>query len=1030
MVWNLLRTGQSMNAPRACLLALAGLIVSDASGQLVPFVLPWNDATPSLTDFSALNTPIGPEARVTVSPDGHFQAAGKRVRFLGLNFAGDSPFLPTNKAEAVAARLAKFGVNNVRFHHLDAPWAAGGGLLAYTSTSSRTINAAQLERVHFLVARLKAHGIYANLNLLVGREYRSGDGLGAEVTQISDWKDQHVLGFFNDTALGLQQQYATGLLAPTNRFTGLSLARDPAVSFVEIINENGLLQKWFDAGLDKLPPVYASQLGGRWNDWLAVRYADDAALLAAWKPIDEALGANLLKNGAFASGLTSWNPEQHDTARATFTRTLDFTGGQASAKIQVTAVGSQSWHVQFNQPGLRITAGRPYTLTFWAKADQATTLDVAVMRAYGDYGPVGYAQTLNLSSGWQSFTATFQAPVTDANVRVNFGGIGTKLVTVWLADVRFQPGGKIGTLPSGASLVSRTVPNVRYAGDGFAGTVDARKDWVRFLRDLEHRYYAAMVAHVRSLGYPGLIFGTIMANSPATVQSQLDVIDGHAYWQHPQFPRQPWDAIDWTVPNVSLVNTVADDNPLSGLARQRVQGKPFTVTEYQHPSPNQYGAEGPLLLAAYAGLQDWDGLWLFDYGPGNDSVAMGRIRGFFDTAQHPTKMANLLLAAHLFRRADVGVAVKEYTLPLKPDAEIDTLVSRAGAWSLFNGSQLGMPGKMALVSRVNTSVGPDATGLATPPSAPSGSVLTSDTGELRWDLATAGKGLVSFNTPRTKALIGFAANRVVTLGEVTIRPGLNLLGWMTLGLTLTEGDSLAAGGRALLIASGQTENTGMRWKDANKNSVGNQWGNAPTLTEVVPFALTLPVGTNRVRVWTLDPRGQRRTELQPAGDATSATLNVTTNAATIWFEIEIQPPPTGYALWRELNFTPAELADPAASGDFATPANDGVPNLFKYAYGLPAKLPAPPEALPHGSVFTAVDQPYLALSYQRSKSVADLNFVAESSPDLSRWFGGPDAVLTAAVQDLGATERVTVRDVVPVNRAPGRFLRLRVQRMP
>jgi hypothetical protein len=179
-----------------------------ASAQLVPFVLPWNDASPGVTDLSAMNRPIDSSATVSVDANGHFVARGERIRFLGMNFAGDSPFMPTNKADAVAARLAKFGVNNVRFHHMDAPWATGGGLLSYTVNSSRNVNLAQLERLHFLVSRLRAHGVYANINLLVGREYRSGDGLGAEITQVTDWKDQHILGLFDDAALALHQEYA------------------------------------------------------------------------------------------------------------------------------------------------------------------------------------------------------------------------------------------------------------------------------------------------------------------------------------------------------------------------------------------------------------------------------------------------------------------------------------------------------------------------------------------------------------------------------------------------------------------------------------------------------------------------------------------------------------------------------------------------------------------------------------------------------------------------------------------------------
>ena len=189
----------------------AGLLLRCTHGpaQTIPWVLPWNDATKSLTDFSALNTSITTN-RVGADTNGHFVVNGSRVRFLGVNFAGDSPFTPTNYTEGVAARLAKFGVNCIRFHHMDASWAYNGGLLSYTAASSTNFNATNLERLHFMVSRLKAHGIYSDINLLGGRHYRFGDGLGTEVTNGMDWKTAHALGFFyghdpNVLALGADE---------------------------------------------------------------------------------------------------------------------------------------------------------------------------------------------------------------------------------------------------------------------------------------------------------------------------------------------------------------------------------------------------------------------------------------------------------------------------------------------------------------------------------------------------------------------------------------------------------------------------------------------------------------------------------------------------------------------------------------------------------------------------------------------------------------------------------------------------------
>lgn len=998
------------------------------AAEPVPFVLPWNDATPGVTDFSSLNPPIEAGSRVTVDAQGHFAVNGRRVRFLGMNFAGDSPFMPTNKADGVAARLAKFGVNNVRFHHLDATWATGGGLLNYTATSSRNIRAAQLERLHFLVARLKAHGIYANINLLVGREYRSGDGLGTEVTTM-DWKDQHILGFFNDTALALHQEYATQVLTPVNPFTGLSLAADPAVAFVEIINENGILQKWYDGGLDRLPSRYAGQLQSLWNDWLAARYEDDAALRAVWHPLNEPLQANLLKNGTFAGGVTSWRLEQHAGAAATFTRTSDFHGGPAG-RVTVTKTGS-SWHVQVNQANLPVTAGQVYTLTFSAKADAPTGLDVSVMQAHDPWEAIGFSRTVQLGADWQSYTNVFiGAPTgggTDNNARVNFGGLGTRLGSVWFADVRFQKGGSLGNPPAGATLAQRNLPNVRHSGDGFTGTAGARKDWLRFLRDREVAYYDAMVGHVRArCGYPGLIFGTIMANSPATVQNRLDVIDGHAYWQHPQFPGQPWDAVNWIVPNRSLVNTTNSDNPLLGLSRQRIQGKPFTVTEYQHPSPMHYGAEGPLLLAAQAALQDWDGLWLFDYGPGHDGVAMGRIRGFFDTAQHPSKMANLLLAASLFRRGDLATLRNEVFMALTPDRELDLLLN-ASAWSVFHSGQLGVPASWAFNTRLAVSVGTNAAGLALPPAAPP---ATASPPAVQWRQFGAGQGYVTVDTPRTKAAVGYIQGRPIQLTGLELTATPELLPWASVGLTLIRGDAFT-NGTFLVIASGWIENTGMKWKDANKDSVGNQWGAAPTLIESVPFTVTLPVAADRVRAWALDERGQRKGSLtvREAGGGRAEIVG-SAAAATLWHEVEVAPPATAsFDQWRQRQFTPAELADPAVSGPEASPAGDGLTNFQKYALALDPHQPAPREAIPHWSVVDGGDESCLQVKFQRTKGMSDARVRPLFSNDLVSWIPSPAEADPLTVVDAGPIEHVTLNHCPPADGRRADFGRIAVERL-
>ena len=1006
-------------------LLLLALVVP-VQAQRIPWVLPWNDSTPTVTDFSALNAPIGTN-HVSVDANGHLIANGQRVRFLGVNFAGDAQFMPTNYADAVAARMAKFGINNVRFHHSDASWAYNGGVLNYTPTSTTNINPAQLERIHYMVSRLKAHGIYSDINLLVGRTYVAGDGLGPEVTSM-DWKLAHILGFFYPPALALHKDYATKLLSPTNRFTGFPLAKDPAVSFVEIINENGIIQKWLDGSLDLLPARYATNLQAQWNSWLTARYTNDAAMQAAWKIINQSLGPNLLANGNFSNGLTGWNGEQHNNARASFTRTYDFTNGQPSAKIWVTNADTVSWYIQFNYAGLALISNQAYTVSFWAKASPATNADASVMQAHADWSGLGYYRALNLTTNWQLFTNTFQASQSDTNARVNFGSMGDKPGTFWFADVRLQTGGQIGTLPPGASLALGTVPNIAHSAPGFTGTSQAREDWLRFLRDLEYAYYDTMVGHLRTnVGYNGLIFGTIMACSPASVQSRMDVIDGHAYWQHPQFPGQPWDPVNWFQPNISMVNTLGDDNTLAGLARQRIKGKPFMVTEYQHPSPNYYSGEGPLLLAAYAGLQDWDGIWLFDYGQGDPAGSLGYVTSYFATCQHPTRLPNLLLAANLFRRGDVAPANQEITMALKPDTELNAL-QNAWAWEVFSSAQLGVSGPLAFTNRLSTAVGTNATGLVTAPPGPAASVLTSDTGQLRWDLSQSNRGLVTVDTPRTKVVLGFADNHPVSLGGLTFTPGTTQLGWCTLGMTLTRGEVFTNDCTALIAATGWYENTGQVWTDTNKTSVGNQWGTQPVLTEVVPFTITLPVATNYVSVWSLDQRGQRLAALPISGSSSSTTITITTNTASAWYELDVARWMTSFDLWRLHYFSSEEMSNQNLSGAGAAPDGDQMVNLWKYYLGLPGRTPAPSSRFPSGALLFVTNTPFLSMNYTCDALANDVTFLPQVSPDLLNWFSGPTFTRIERVQNLGSLENITIRSLSPVPSAQEQFLRLLLQR--
>lgn len=862
---------------------LVALALSAPAQELAPFVLPWDDAAPGPTDRSTLlHQPAGALGTVHAGPDGHLYAGAKRIRFFGVNCCFGANFPERSTAEKIAARMAKFGINCVRFHHMDSqPFPSG--ILRRGSPSSRQLDPDAVDRLVYFINQLSRHGIYADLNLLVSRRFRAADGLPDAIESVPV-KTQHLLGFFDPALLALQQEYARALLTAMNPDRGRRLIEDPAVAVIEINNENGLIHGWLGGELDRLPEPYALALRQRWNAWLQGHYHTTDALRTAWGARSQPLGPSLLTNGDFSKTMTGWILERHEGADAAVEIVPGGWQGKPAAHLAVRRRGSADWHVQFNQPGLAVQANQVYTLRFVARAEPAGSVTVRLSQAHTPWQELGFAATVPLTADWREYRYTLVASASDRNARIGFADLGKRRGAYWIANLQLQPGGSVG-LPASARVEDETIP-LPPAHGGEPTTAAARRDWIGFLAETERHYWQAMAGFLKNdLGAKALIVGTIIGTSTPTLQAELDAVDSHAYWQHPQFPGRPWDPDNWTVQNVSMVNS--PPGVLGRLAAQQVVGKPHLVTEYNHSAPNSYSSEAPLLLAAYAGLQDWDGVFLFAYSHRTGHWDAGAFTSFFDIDQHPPKMANVALAASLFLRSDIAPAQSLLTTGLTLALERTALAERGRAWQLVDAGVLGLPLESMLVHRI--ALQPGARAMPNPAiGIAKANRYTSDTGELIWDVSQPRKGVITVNTARTKAVIGFVDGRTFRLGDVAIKPGHTRQDWCTIGLTLMDGPCFTGPCHALLVATGMAENSQMQWKTPAKTSVGRHWGIAPSLVEVVPFELTLPASAGRVLAWKLDEHGQRAHPLIVQDRAGKAQLKIGPDAGTLWYELEIR----------------------------------------------------------------------------------------------------------------------------------------------
>ena len=127
--------------------------------------------------------------------------------------------------------------------------------------------------------------------------------------------------------------------------------------------------------------------------------------------------------------------------------------------------------------------------------------------------------------------------------------------------------------------------------------------------------------------------------------------------------------------------------------------------------------------------------------------------------------------------------------------------------------------------------------------------------------------------------------------------------------------------------------------------------------------------------------------------------------------------------WKQNCFTAQQLGNSSASGDAASPAGDGVPNLMKYALGMNPNVNSRVGLPVYGTTSTS-GTAYWTFTYSKVDSVSDITFHPEWSNDLSSW--SSTGLIEQVLSDNGTVQQV--QDSIPAGAAKSLFFRLRVSR--
>lgn len=297
-------------------------------------------------------------------------------------------------------------------------------------------------------------------------------------------------------------------------------------------------------------------------------------------------------------------------------------------------------------------------------------------------------------------------------------------------------------------------------------------DTMAFLYDLQNQVYARMVKAVRETGYEGEIIASNWQAGRAMSHfynlhsdAMIGTIDRHNYFGGGG--------------NFFFSSSSMSSAPGGGLfssSLQQVNNRPFMLSEWIHVFPNEWGVEGPAIMAAYGmGLQGWDVSYPFqNRDDGTFAKAVGlspwdvvapQFLGVFPAVSRQVLRGDV-------QESDV-VHTRKVNIASLDEANVGFDEKTTQQWDFKGFDSDVFPARALAAARGVVQFTDTFEPTQTFDLAPyeKDGAITASTGQLRW---VAGKtpqdGHIEINTPGTQAVVGFAQGLTAKLADATITP--------------------------------------------------------------------------------------------------------------------------------------------------------------------------------------------------------------------------------------------------------------------
>ena len=281
----------------------------------------------SALDFSSLRGERGMAGRYgyPIAKGDHFEfekLPGVPQRFYGVNIC-DTANLPDREAARDFARhLAKIGYNAVRIHHHEYRLLGRDGM---------SLDQEKMKRLDGLMAACIENGLYLTTDLYVSRRpitYRSiGVEKDGEISpkEFKEWVLVHEGSYSN------YLNFARAFLGHVNPYTGRSLAQEPALGWLSLINEGNL----GNHGTEMMRRIPSYQ--EKWRKWLLSRQKENPEF---YEGIPETIPERLVPQGS--KHVQAYTLFMRDLERSFVRRTKTFLHDEMKCRALLTNMNA--WH--------------------------------------------------------------------------------------------------------------------------------------------------------------------------------------------------------------------------------------------------------------------------------------------------------------------------------------------------------------------------------------------------------------------------------------------------------------------------------------------------------------------------------------------------------------------------------------------------------------------------------------------------------------------------------------------------------------